>query len=133
MANPLACAAADASLDIFAETDRLGQARAIEAVLADALEPCRAWPGIVDVRTKGAIGVVQLQALGDAAWLRQLFIERGVWARPFGDILYVTPPLSIETGDLSTLATALRSVARDWSARFGGAAERSAGVSATDL
>ena len=133
MANPLACAAANASLDLFARTDRLRQARAIEAALAEALEPCRAWPGIVDVRTKGAIGVVQLRALGDAAWLRRLFLERGIWARPFGDILYVTPPLSIEAADLDTLAAALRGVARDWSERFGGTNPRPAAASAADL
>jgi adenosylmethionine-8-amino-7-oxononanoate aminotransferase len=132
MANPLACAAANASLDLFEAIDRPAQARAIEAALTDALEPCRDWPGIVDVRTKGAIGVVQVRALGDAAWLRQLFMERGVWARPFGDILYVAPPLSIENADLAILAEALRDVARAWSDRFDRLDPRSA-RSAGDL
>ncbi len=133
MANPLACAAANASLDLFEQHDRIAEARAIEAVLAETLEPCRTWPGIVDVRTKGAIGVVQVTALGDAAWLRQRFIDRGIWARPFGDILYVTPPLSIEADDLALLAEGLRDVARDWSDRFGQAAPQPAPIEAADL
>ncbi|HVJ52311.1 MAG TPA: adenosylmethionine--8-amino-7-oxononanoate transaminase [Aliidongia sp.] len=133
MANPLACAAALASLDLFAVHDRPGQARAIEAVLAEALAPCRSWPGIVDVRAKGAIGVVQVGALGDPAWLRRRFIEQGVWARPFGDILYVMPPLSIGAEDLDILTHALRQVARDWSDRFGQEEARPASTSAADL
>jgi adenosylmethionine-8-amino-7-oxononanoate aminotransferase len=117
MANPLACAAANASLDLFASADRLGQARAIETALAEELAPCRDLPGILDVRVKGAIGVIQLQELGDAAWLRRRFLELGVWARPFADILYVMPPLVIERDDLATLGMALRTVAGEWSAR----------------
>src|SRR6476661_3733398 len=60
MANPLACAAANASLDLFEHEPRLAQAQAIEDALAQGLEPCRNLIKVVDVRTKGAIGVVQL-------------------------------------------------------------------------
>jgi len=77
--------------------------------------------------------VVQVTALGDAAWLRQRFIDRGIWARPFADILYVTPPLSIEAADLALLAEGLRDVARDWSERFGRAAPQPAPIEAADL
>jgi adenosylmethionine---8-amino-7-oxononanoate aminotransferase len=128
MANPLACAAALASLDLFDSADRLGQVDTIDQLLREELEPCRHLPGIVDVRVKGAIGVVQLDRPGDAAALRQGFIERGVWARPFGDILYLTPPFVISRSDLAVLGRAMREVAAEWSAR------RIAGVStAQDL
>jgi adenosylmethionine-8-amino-7-oxononanoate aminotransferase len=119
MANPLACAAALASLDLFDSEDRLGQVDRIEAALAQELEPCRELPGVVDVRVKGAIGVVQLTRLGDLAALRQGFVARGVWARPFGDILYLTPPFITSRADLATMGAALRGVAADWSARHG--------------
>ncbi|MGB8840840.1 MAG: adenosylmethionine--8-amino-7-oxononanoate transaminase [Aliidongia sp.] len=118
MANPLACAAALASLDLFDSQDRLGQVDMISEVLEDELEPCRDLPGVIDVRVKGAIGVVQLRhAPSDLAALRQGFIERGVWARPFGDILYVAPSFTINRSDLTTLGAAMRDVATDWSNR----------------
>ena len=119
MANPLACAAANASIDLFEREPRLAQVRAIEAALRHGLEPARALPGIVDVRVQGAIGVIQLTALKDAGWLRRLFIELGVWARPFGDILYLAPPFVIEPADLAALTCAMVTVAREWSDRFG--------------
>jgi adenosylmethionine---8-amino-7-oxononanoate aminotransferase len=119
MANPLACAAALASLDLFDSEDRLGQVDRIEAALEEELEPCRELPGVVDIRVKGAIGVVQLTRLGDLAALRQGFVDRGVWARPFGDILYLTPPFITSRSELATLGKALRGVAADWSARHG--------------
>ena len=71
MANPLACAAANASLDLFATEPRLEQVARIETQLREGLEPCRAIPGVLDVRVKGAIGVVQCARLGDAAALRR--------------------------------------------------------------
>lgn len=109
MANPLACAAANASLDLF-ETDmdgpRLAQVAAIEAQLARELEPCRTLPGVVDVRVRGAIGVVEL-ATDDASRLRPRFVEKGVWLRPFGSFVYVMPPFVIAPGDLSILTSSL--------------------------
>jgi adenosylmethionine-8-amino-7-oxononanoate aminotransferase len=87
--------------------------------LRRGLEPARSLPGIVDVRVQGAIGVIQLTALKDAGWLRRRFIELGVWARPFGDILYLAPPFVIGTDDLKILMAAMVTVAREWSARFG--------------
>ncbi len=113
MANPLACAAANASLDLFAGEPRLDQARAIAACLADGLEPLRALPGIADVRTLGAIGAVQFEAPPDLTVLKARFLERGVWVRPFGDIVYLTPALTIDRGDLDHLLDAVASVLRE--------------------
>jgi adenosylmethionine-8-amino-7-oxononanoate aminotransferase len=113
MANALACAAALASLDLFASQPRLEQAAAIGAQLKAQLEPCRGMPGVVDVRTRGAIGVVQLDRAADG--LRDRFPPLGVWIRPFGDIVYLTPPLVIGEDDLSRLTAAIVTVVRDWS------------------
>jgi adenosylmethionine-8-amino-7-oxononanoate aminotransferase len=111
MANALACAAANASLDLFETEPRLEQAARIEAQLKAELEPCRGLPGVVDVRVKGAIGVVQLDRPAEA--LRDRFPPQGVWLRPFRDILYTTPPLTIGEADLSRLTAAIRQVAAE--------------------
>jgi adenosylmethionine-8-amino-7-oxononanoate aminotransferase len=108
MANPLACAAANASLDLFEQEDRLGQVRAIEAQLRAELEPCRALPGVADVRVLGAIGVVQLKESPDLRRLRQAFVADGTWIRPIRDVIYLTPALTIEPASLSQLTASAR-------------------------
>ena len=107
MANPLACAAAGASLDLFAREPRLDQARAIGAALADGLAPLRGRPGIADVRVLGAIGAVQFAAPPDLPALKARLLARGVWVRPFGDVLYLTPALTIDRADLDRLIDAV--------------------------
>ena len=110
--NPLACAAANASLDLFEREPRLAQAAAIEAQLTDGLAGCRELPGVLDVRVKGAIGVVQLARRPDLDDLRARFITEGVWVRPFGDVVYLMPPLVIDASDLGRLIEAVNSVVR---------------------
>jgi adenosylmethionine-8-amino-7-oxononanoate aminotransferase len=106
MANPLACAAANASLDLFEQEPRLKQVEAIEAQLHTELTPLRALPNVVDVRVKGAVGVVQLTAL-DRTALRQQFIEHGCWIRPLEDVIYLTPAFTITNSELGKLTTAI--------------------------
>jgi adenosylmethionine-8-amino-7-oxononanoate aminotransferase len=106
MGNPLACAAANASLDLFESEPRLAQVAAMAAQLERELAPLQELPGVVDVRVMGGIGVVQL-ATGEASTLRGAFIERGVWLRPFGNIVYLAPPLNIEHADLAALTGAV--------------------------
>ena len=105
MANPIACAAANASLDLFESEPRLDQVARIEARLKDGLAPCGALPGVAEVRVRGAIGVVELAELPlDRLYrLRRAFIERGLWVRPFGRIVYLTPALVMEEGDVEHL------------------------------
>ena len=119
MGNALACAAANASLDLFEREPRLEQVTAIERQLGPALAPCAALPGVVDVRVKGAIGVVQLAGNLPLGWLRQRFVEEGVWIRPFGDIVYVTPPFVITSDELARLTGAIVTVVREWSRAIG--------------
>ena len=113
MANPLACAAANASLDLFEREPRVEQARAMEAGLLAGLMPCSALPGVVDVRAKGAIGVVQLAGPPDREALKRAFVEQGVWVRPFGDVVYLAPALNIADVDLERLCAAMFSVLKD--------------------
>jgi len=110
MANPLGCAAANASLDLFESEPRLAQAAAISKQLAAELEPCRHLPGVIDVRTLGAIGVVQLENIENPAALRARLVEQNVWIRPFRDIIYLTPALTIAPADLTHLTTAIKTV-----------------------
>ena len=110
MANPLGCAAAHASLDLFEREPRLEQARQIEAHLREALEPCRAMKRVVDVRVLGAVGVVELDRIDDLAAMRMRFVEEGVWIRPLGNVVYLMPPLVVTPDELDILAGAIRRV-----------------------
>ena len=110
MANPLGCAAANASLDLFETEPRLAQAGEIHQQLTAELESCRHLPGVIDVRTLGAIGVVQLATIADPAALRARLVEQNVWIRPFRDIVYLTPALTIARAELTHLTTAIKTV-----------------------
>jgi adenosylmethionine-8-amino-7-oxononanoate aminotransferase len=107
MANALACAAANASLDLFAREPRLKQVRAISAQLARGLAPCRGLPRVKEVRVKGAIGVVELDRIDDLDALRGRFIDEGVFVRPFGSVVYLTPAFTIGEEELGALTTAV--------------------------
>jgi adenosylmethionine-8-amino-7-oxononanoate aminotransferase len=110
MANPLACAAANASLDLFESEPRLAQVAAIGTALARDLEPCRDLPGVRDVRVLGAIGVVELDRIDDMTDLKRRFVEAGVWVRPFRNIVYLTPAFTIGADDLKCLTEAVAAV-----------------------
>jgi adenosylmethionine-8-amino-7-oxononanoate aminotransferase len=110
MANALACAAANASLDLFQREPRLDQVAKISSALAAGLEPCRKLPGVKDVRVKGAIGVVELDRIKDLNALRQRFVAEGVFIRPFGSIVYLTPAFTIAEDELGKLTDAVRRV-----------------------
>jgi adenosylmethionine-8-amino-7-oxononanoate aminotransferase len=110
MANPLACAAANASLDLFEREPRLDQVAKISAALAAGLEPCRKLPGVKDVRVKGAIGVVELERIENLNALWQRFVAEGVFIRPFGTVVYLTPAFTIAEDELATLTDAIRRV-----------------------
>lgn len=115
MGNALACAAANASLDLFEREPRLAQVAVIESHLREGLDPCAKMPGVVDVRVKGAIGVVQLQDLRARDWFKARFIEEGVWLRPFGDIVYTTPAFTIARDEMTQITSAMARVIGEWS------------------
>jgi adenosylmethionine---8-amino-7-oxononanoate aminotransferase len=103
MANALACAAANASLDLFERESRLRQVADIALALEHGLAPCRGLPGVKDVRVKGAIGVVELERIDDLEGLRARFVAEGVFVRPFGSIIYLTPAFTIGAEELAKL------------------------------
>ena len=112
MGNALACAAANASLDLFESEPRLLQSAEIGKFLGPRLGRCLELPGVRDVRVKGAIGVVELDNIGDLNALKRRFVEKGVFIRPFRNIVYLTPCLTIDHADLDILATAIFEVLR---------------------
>jgi len=119
MANPLACAAANASLDLFEDRAILRRVAAMEDELRDGLAPCASLPGIADVRVKGAMGAVQMAKPRDIDWLRGRFVDEGVWVRPFGDIAYLMPALIASQRDIAALTRAVVTVMKEWSERAG--------------
>jgi adenosylmethionine-8-amino-7-oxononanoate aminotransferase len=110
MGNALACAAAHASLDLFEKEPRLAQVAAIERQLTDGLAPLRKLPGVAQVAVKGAIGAVTLDHDPDLGALREAFVARGVWLKPFGRTVYTTPPLVIGAADLGRIIAAMGEV-----------------------
>lgn len=118
MAHALACAAANASLDLFEGGGWKADVARVSAALEVGLEPCREMPGVVDVRVLGAIGVVELERVDDLEALRRAFLDHDVWVRPLGRAVYLTPSFTISDEDLMRLLAAVRAVVADASARI---------------
>jgi adenosylmethionine-8-amino-7-oxononanoate aminotransferase len=110
MANALACAAANASLDLFEWEPRLQQVANIARALERGLGRCRGLPGVKDVRVTGAIGVVELDRIEDLDGLRARFVGEGVFIRPFGSNVYLTPAFTISEEELARLTGAVAKV-----------------------
>jgi adenosylmethionine---8-amino-7-oxononanoate aminotransferase len=113
MGNALACAAANASLDLFEREPRLDQVARVSGALTRGLADCLGRPEVKDVRVKGAIGVVELNRIGNINALRQRFIAEGVFVRPFGSVIYLTPAFTIAESELAKLTQAVRAVLDD--------------------
>ena len=107
MANPLACAVSLASIELLLSTDWQAQVARIEKGLTDGLAACAPMPHVADVRVLGAIGVVELAQPVDMKTVQPMFVEQGVWVRPFGRLVYLMPPFVMTDADLATLTAAL--------------------------
>jgi adenosylmethionine-8-amino-7-oxononanoate aminotransferase len=110
MANPLACAAALGSLDLFETEPRLAQVARISERLRVGLAPCQDLPAVRDVRVLGAIGVVELDSIENLPALKASLVEAGVWVRPFRNIVYLTPAFTISDEDLQHLTSSIHTV-----------------------
>ncbi len=111
MANPLACAVANASIDLLLESDWHDRVSAIQAQLENDLQKARKLSGVADVRVFGAIGVIEMKQSVDMGPATEKLLETGVWLRPFGRLIYTMPPFIMEEGDLGRVTSAMCSLA----------------------
>jgi len=110
MANPFACAVASASIDLLLDSGWAGRVAAVNAALVTGLSPLRQQPGVVDVRTLGAVGVVQLDRAVDVTRAGAVAVRCGVWLRPFRDLVYTMPPYTCSDDDIDTICAAIAAV-----------------------
>jgi adenosylmethionine-8-amino-7-oxononanoate aminotransferase len=110
MANPLACAVANASIDLLLGSQWEQKVKQIELWLQQGLTACRSLEQVEDVRVLGAIGVVELKQAVDMKIVQPTFVELGVWVRPFGRLVYLMPPFIINEQDLKKLTSAVYQV-----------------------
>ncbi len=107
MANPLACAVAIASIKLLLDSPWRSRVAEIESRFRQGLEGCRGLPGVHDVRSLGAIGVIEFSDPLDMHWIQPLLVEMGVWLRPFGRLLYAMPPFIIRDDELEKIITVM--------------------------
>jgi adenosylmethionine---8-amino-7-oxononanoate aminotransferase len=110
MAHALGCAAANASLDLFEAGQWRADVARIEQGLREGLDRCRGQRNVVEVRVKGAIGVVEMAQPVNTAPAIAAFAERGCWIKPFGKIVYLTPALVATDDDVAHLTNAIYAV-----------------------
>lgn len=110
MANPLACAVAAESIDILLSSDWQNNISRIEYLLSTGLAPARELSAVAEVRTLGAVGVIEMREPVDINLLQPAFVNHGVWLRPFGRLVYLMPPYVISTEELEKLCHAVLEV-----------------------
>ena len=113
MANPLACAVALRSTQLLIEQDWQSNIQRIEKILVEQLSDLAELDHVADVRVLGAIGVVELTSSVDMKSLQQQFVERGIWVRPFGKLVYVMPPYVITDDELNYLLVQMSEVVKN--------------------
>jgi adenosylmethionine-8-amino-7-oxononanoate aminotransferase len=107
MANPLACATAIASIQLLLSQPWQRTVQRLQTELTVGLAPARKFDSVAEVRTLGAIGVIELKEPVDMRVVQPLFVERGVWVRPFGKLVYAMPPYVMGSADVATLTAAM--------------------------
>ncbi len=113
MANPLACAIGIASIRLLNSQDMASRIAHIENMLQQLLAPAAGLAGVKEVRVLGTIGVIEMTEPVDMARFQRRCIERGIWIRPFGRLVYTMPPYIISDADLTTLVSEMISIIKD--------------------
>lgn len=111
MANPIACAAACASLDLFAAGGYEAKVHAIESAFRNDLADVRAAGNVRDVRVKGAVAVVEVERLPSREDIDRVIDDTGVWLRPFANYIYAMPPLVSDGEAIRRISAALAAAA----------------------
>ena len=107
MGNPLACATAIASIELLLSQPWQRNVQRLHDGLAEGLAPARDLSNVAEVRTLGAIGVIELKKAVDLSKIQPMFVERGVWVRPFGKLVYTMPPFVMSNDHVATLTAAM--------------------------
>lgn len=111
MANPLACAAACASIDLLGTYDWHAETARIERHLKEKLAPCRTSPNVRDVRVLGAVGVLEVNCIPAPETTQKIVLETGVWLRPYDHFIYTMPQFITDNAALDRIAAAMRMLA----------------------
>ena len=116
MANPLACSAANASLDLFEKSDYKIKTKRIENILFKELEKFKEFEFVSNIRVKGAIGVIEFYKLTEEniIWLKSEFIKNKVWVRPLRNVIYFMPPFIINKFELKYLLEITYKILLKW-------------------
>ena len=112
MANPLACAAANAAVDIAQNGGIAEKVANIERVLKEGLLPLKSRESVSDVRVLGAIGVLEMRGQIDVPAVQKVLVDSGVWLRPFGKLLYTMPPFISTADQVRRITDAISRVAK---------------------
>ncbi len=108
MGNPIACAAANASIELFESEPRLEQVATIESILTRELQPLASLTNVAEVNCLGALGAVRLNQNVDVSKAIEFFVSSGVWIRPINDTVYIAPAFTIDEPELQTLCDAVK-------------------------
>lgn len=114
MGNPLACAAANASIDLILSYDIESRVAQMQTLMTEQLKDAQELNGVEDVRILGAVAVIELDNPVDMPVFQKLLIDNGIWVRPFGKLVYIMPPYVITDDELVTLCQALLKVVRSY-------------------
>ena len=110
MGNPLACAVACASIDLIVSYDIESRTANMQTIMQQQLAAAASLDGVAEVRSLGAVAVIELHDAVDMPVFQSLLIDNGIWVRPFGKLVYIMPPYIITEAELVTLCQALLKV-----------------------
>jgi adenosylmethionine-8-amino-7-oxononanoate aminotransferase len=112
MANPLACSVALASIDLLLSEDWQQNIQRIESALTQALNPAKELDNVADVRVLGSLGVIEMKRDVNLNSVQPMLVEKGIWLRPFGKLLYTIPPYVITDEQIRHLGEGMLAVCK---------------------